>query len=130
MSKATHARNWVSPINEDGYFDQLKSISHGYAVHIGFSGHGMSGAIKGPDGKIYWGIGDIGANITAKDGSNYKYPNQGIIVRCNPDGSNFEVFSFEFCIVLLNLAIRSSAILISWLSASIFFKTRSFIRLR
>lgn len=77
--------------NGDGVLDKKESISHGYAVHIGFSGHGMSGIVEGPDGKIYWGIGDIGANITTSDGRHFKYPNQGIIVRSNPDGSDFEV---------------------------------------
>lgn len=77
----------------DGLPEKKESISHGYAVHIGFSGHGMSGVIQGPDGKIYWGIGDIGANITAKDGKKYPYPNEGVIVRSNPDGSAFEVFA-------------------------------------
>ena len=62
-------------------------------VHIGFGAHGMSGVIQGPDGKIYWGIGDIGANIKTKDGAHHKYPNQGIIVRCNPDGSQCEVYA-------------------------------------
>jgi len=77
----------------DGIPEHKESISHGYAVHIGFGGHGMSGIVEGPDGKIYWGIGDIGANITAKDGSKHEYPNEGIIVRSNPDGSDFEVFA-------------------------------------
>ncbi|MEZ4898283.1 MAG: HEAT repeat domain-containing protein [Saprospiraceae bacterium] len=75
----------------DGIPDEKTSLSHGFNVHIGFGGHGMSGLIVGPDGKIYWGIGDPGANITAPDGQQYKYPNQGVIVRCNPDGSDFEV---------------------------------------
>ncbi|TLP81640.1 HEAT repeat domain-containing protein [Maribacter sp. ACAM166] len=79
--------------NGDKILDKKTSIATGFAVHIGFSGHGMSGAIEGPDGKIYWGIGDIGANITTVDGENHKYPNEGIIVRSNPDGSNFEVFA-------------------------------------
>ncbi len=83
----------LTDTNGDGVLDEKTSIAHGFAVHIGFGGHGMSGAIQGPDGKIYWGIGDIGANITTVDGVNHKYPNQGVIVRCNPDGSNFEVFS-------------------------------------
>ena len=83
----------LTDTNDDLILDEKTSISHGYAVHIGFGGHGMSGAIEGPDGKIYWGIGDIGANITTKNGVNYKYPNQGIIVRSNPDGSDFEVFA-------------------------------------
>ena len=76
--------------NGDGVLDDKKSISHGYAVHIGFSGHGMSGATEGPDGKIYWQIGDIGANITAPDGKVHSYPNEGVLVRSNPDGSDFE----------------------------------------
>ncbi len=79
--------------NDDEVLDTKTSLAHGFAVHIGFGGHGMSGAIEGPDGKIYWGIGDIGANITLPDGTNHKYPNQGIIVRANPDGSDFEVFA-------------------------------------
>ncbi|MCM4150048.1 heme-binding protein [Arenibacter sp. N53] len=77
----------------DGIMNDKTSISHGYGVHIGFGGHGMSGAIEGPDGRIYWGIGDIGANITTADGTHHKYPNQGVIVRSNPDGSDFEVFA-------------------------------------
>ncbi len=79
--------------NKKGILSNPTSISHGYAVHIGFGGHGMSGLTEGPDGKIYWQIGDIGANITSVDGKNFKHPNSGIIVRSNPDGSNFEVFA-------------------------------------
>ncbi len=79
--------------DQDGILDTKESISHGFAVHIGFSGHGMSGAVEGPDGKIYWGIGDIGASITDLEGNKYHYPNRGVLVRCNPDGSNFEVFA-------------------------------------
>ncbi|WP_273565993.1 HEAT repeat domain-containing protein [Maribacter halichondriae] len=82
----------LTDTNDDEVLDTKTSLAHGFAVHIGFGAHGMSGAIEGPDGKIYWGIGDIGANIT-KDGTNYKYPNQGIIVRANPDGSDFEIFA-------------------------------------
>lgn len=78
--------------NGDGMVDFKESISHGYQVHIGFGGHGMSGLTYGPDGKIYWGIGDIGMNVTAPDGTQWSYPNQGVIVRANPDGSDFEVF--------------------------------------
>jgi len=79
--------------NGDGFPDEKTSISHGYAVHIGFSGHGMSGVTEGPDGRIYWNIGDIGANITTADGKNYNYSNEGIIARANPDGSDFEIFA-------------------------------------
>ena len=77
----------------DGYAEQSKSISNGYAVHIGFGGHGMSGAELGPDGRLYWGIGDIGFNGVDQDGKRWKYPNRGVIVRSELDGSNFEVFA-------------------------------------
>ena len=77
----------------DGIIDEKTSISHGYGVHIGFSGHGLAGVTEGPDGKIYWKIGDIGANVKSPDGKVHKYPNEGIVVRSNPDGSDFEVFA-------------------------------------
>ncbi|MCE7056723.1 HEAT repeat domain-containing protein [Algoriphagus sp. AGSA1] len=79
--------------NGDGIMDEKESISHGYGIHIGFGGHGMSGLKQGPDGRIYWGIGDIGFNGVGPDGTKWKYPNRGVVVRANPDGSDFEVFA-------------------------------------
>ena len=79
--------------NGDGVYDKKTSLATGYQVHIGFSGHGMSGVTEGPDGRIYWNIGDIGATVTAKDGSIHPNPNSGFISRCNPDGSDFEIFA-------------------------------------
>src|SRR3546814_17659925 len=76
--------------NGDGLADFKESISHGYGVHVGFGGHGMSGLIKGPDGRIYWGIGDIGFNGVGPDGRKWEYPNQGVIVRANPCGRSDE----------------------------------------
>ena len=77
----------------DGLMEKLEVISEGYGVHIGFGGHGMSGLEMGPDGRIYWGIGDIGFNGTGPEGTAWKYPNRGVLVRANPDGSDFEVFA-------------------------------------
>lgn len=77
----------------DGVLETKESLAHGFGVHIGFSGHNMSGVIMGPDGRIYYGIGDIGMSVTDRDGKNWHYPNQGVIVRSEPDGSNFEVFA-------------------------------------
>ncbi|WP_191321982.1 HEAT repeat domain-containing protein [Algoriphagus aquimarinus] len=79
--------------NGDGIMDEKESISHGYGVHIGFGGHGMSGLEVGPDGRIYWGIGDIGFNGKGPDGTEWKYPNRGVVARANPDGSDFEIFA-------------------------------------
>ncbi|MDQ4139250.1 MAG: HEAT repeat domain-containing protein, partial [Bacteroidota bacterium] len=63
-------------------------------VHVGFSGHGLSGIEMGPDGKIYWQIGDIGFNGKGPDGQKWEHPNSGVVVRANPDGSDFEVFAY------------------------------------
>lgn len=79
--------------NGDGLMDKKTSIAHGFGVHIGFGGHNMSGVTMGPDGRVYWGIGDIGFHGTGPDGKEWKYPNRGVIVRSNPDGSDFEVFA-------------------------------------
>lgn len=79
--------------NGDGIEDEKTSLSHGYGVHIGFGGHGMSGVEMGPDGRIYWQIGDIGFNGKDKDGRQWSYPNSGVIARSNPDGSDFEIFA-------------------------------------
>jgi quinoprotein glucose dehydrogenase len=79
--------------NGDGIADEKVSLSHGYGVHVGFSGHGMSGIEMGPDGRIYWQIGDIGFNGTGPDGQKWEYPNCGVLARCNPDGSDFEIFA-------------------------------------
>ncbi len=79
--------------NGDGIADDKTSISHGYGIHIGFSGHGMSGVEMGPDGRIYWQIGDIGFNGTDQTGKKWEYPNSGVIARSNPDGSDFEIYA-------------------------------------
>ena len=77
----------------DGIADEKTSISTGWIVHVGFSGHGMSGVTVGPQGRIWWGAGDVGMNVVDKSGKHWKYPNEGTVVRCDPDGSNFEVFA-------------------------------------
>jgi len=79
--------------NGDGLMDEKKSLSHGYGIHIGFGAHGMSGVEMGPDGRIYWGIGDIGFNGKGDDGTEYNHSNNGVIARFNPDGSDFEIFA-------------------------------------
>lgn len=80
--------------NGDGTMDEKASLAHGFGVHIGFGGHNMSGLKVGPEGKIYWGIGDIGFNGMDKDGNEHVYPNCGVIARANPDGTDFEIFAY------------------------------------
>jgi quinoprotein glucose dehydrogenase len=77
----------------NGVLDTKQAIASGFHVHIGYGGHGMSGVTLGPDGRIYWSIGDVGMNVTDREGRRWAYPKQGVIVRSDPDGSNFEVFA-------------------------------------
>ncbi len=77
----------------DDIADEKTSISHGYTIHVAFGAHGMSGVTVGPQGRIWWGTGDIGTNVVDQTGKRWKYPNQGAIVRSDPDGSNFEVYA-------------------------------------
>lgn len=79
--------------NNDGQMDTKTSLAHGYGVHIGFSGHGMSGATIGPDGKLYYSMGDVGTVVTDANGKTWDFADQGVIVRSEVDGSNFEVFA-------------------------------------
>ncbi len=85
---------WRIQESKDGIAEKITSISHGYGVHVGFGGHGMSGIEVGPEGKVYWQIGDIGFNGVGPDGQKWEHPNSGVIVRSNPDGSDFEVFAY------------------------------------
>ena len=79
--------------NGDGTIDKQIVISEGYSIHPAFGGHGISGLTTGPDGRIYWEVGDIGLDVTDKEGKRWSYPNQGAVMRSEPDGSNFEVFA-------------------------------------
>lgn len=80
--------------NGDGLLDRKESLSHGYSVHPSFSGHDMSALTQGPDGMIYWKIGEIGMNVVDKTGKRWPHPSTGAVLRANPDGSDFEVFAY------------------------------------
>jgi quinoprotein glucose dehydrogenase len=79
--------------NGDGTIDRQITISEGYSTHPAFGGHGVSGVTMGPDGRLYWEVGDIGLDVTDKSGRRWSYPNQGAVMRSEPDGSGFEVFA-------------------------------------
>lgn len=79
--------------NDDGKADQRQSIAYGFGVHLAYAGHDMHGLTVGPDGRIYWTIGDKGVGASSKEGRHFQYPNQGAVLRCDTDGSNFEVYA-------------------------------------
>ncbi len=77
----------------DGKADKREVVAHGFGVHIAYAGHDMHGLTLGPDGRIYWSIGDKGTNVTSKEGKNFYAPHEGAVLRAYPDGSGFEIFA-------------------------------------
>lgn len=82
----------------DGVAEKHEAIAEGFGTQVSFIGHDLHGLTWGPDGKLYFSVGDRGYNVTTKDGKNFANPCRGAIFRCYPDGSEFEVF----CVGLRN----------------------------
>jgi quinoprotein glucose dehydrogenase len=76
-----------------GRADVKRSLHTGYGVHVSFIGHDMHGLKMGPDGKLYFSIGDRGLHVE-KDGKVFaSAPDTGAVLRCNPDGSELELYA-------------------------------------
>jgi quinoprotein glucose dehydrogenase len=78
--------------NKDGKADFKESLSTGYGVRYSLLGHDLHGLRWGPDGRLYFSNGDRGMHVTTKEGVVLDYPDEGTVMRCDPDGSNLEVF--------------------------------------
>ena len=77
-----------------GHADVRKSLSFGYGIRYNFIGHDLHGPRFGPDGKLYFSMGDRGANIEQSvDGRHVQNLESGCVFRCNADGSGLEVFA-------------------------------------
>jgi putative membrane-bound dehydrogenase-like protein len=80
-------------------FTGIKGVDHDHGVHA---------FVFGPDGKLYFNMGNEGREIHRPDGAlvkdvdgnevitNGKPYRQGLAFRCNPDGSEFEVLGHNF----------------------------------
>ncbi len=78
--------------NQDGQAHERRALHTGYGVHVAFLGHDLHGLKMGPDGRLYFSIGDRGFHIET-EGRTLSYPDTGAVLRCEPDGSGLEVFA-------------------------------------
>jgi len=83
---------WLRDTNGDGRADTRRSLHYGFGVRAGFIGHDLHGLRFGPDGKLYFSMGDRGLNVQTGQGAVVSLET-GAILRCNPDGSGLEIFA-------------------------------------
>jgi quinoprotein glucose dehydrogenase len=69
-----------------------KELSTGYGIRFNFTGHDMHGLAIGPDGKLYYSIGDRAAHVVTPTNT-IANPDTGSVFRCDLDGSNVELFA-------------------------------------
>ncbi len=72
-------------------FDQAGKqtvLSTGYGIRNQFIGHDLHGLVMGPDGKLYFSVGDRGLNVSPT----VQNLDSGAVLRCDPDGKNLELF--------------------------------------
>lgn len=80
--------------NGDGQADDQTALHHGFGVRVAFRGHDMHGLILGPDGRLYFSIGDRGYHVITPEGNRLVRPDTGAVFRCELDGSNLEEFAY------------------------------------
>ena len=98
-------RSALKPPSATNHYSLITSHSH-FGVHISVSGHDLHGLTFGPDGRLYFSLGDRGFELRPgmkHPGFSADYlrriaPDTGAVFRCQPDGSELEVF----CIGLRN----------------------------
>ncbi len=79
--------------DDDGRAEDRTPLSDGYGVRVAFRGHDLHGLLIGPDGRLYFSIGDRGYHVATDDGRVLADPTSGAVFRCELDGSGLEVFA-------------------------------------
>ena len=76
----------------DGVAEKREPMHTGFGVRTCLYGHDMHGLVRGPDGRVYWSIGDRGYHVKTADGRVLSDPRAGAVFRCETDGSNLELY--------------------------------------
>ena len=78
--------------DQDNTAEIRTPLHTGFGVRVGVHGHDLHGLIQGPDGKIYFTVGDRGYDVILGNGNRAHESHRGAVFRCYPDGSALEVF--------------------------------------
>jgi quinoprotein glucose dehydrogenase len=76
----------------DGVADGRSRQHTGWGVHTALAGHDMHGLVRGPDGRLYWSIGDRGFHVQ-HEGQTLAHHHTGAVLRSELDGSGLEIFA-------------------------------------
>ncbi|MFI5321647.1 MAG: PVC-type heme-binding CxxCH protein, partial [Myxococcota bacterium] len=86
----------LSDADGDGVPERREDIARGFGVKSSLVGHDLHGLTLGPDGKIYFSMGDRGYHVVTREGVTLAPPldpGRGAVFRVNRDGSQLEVFA-------------------------------------
>ena len=75
----------------DGKSRKKEELLRGFGVRFSYTGHDLHGLVMGPDGRLYFSIGDRGASVKTKEGKTIELPDEGGVFRCEQDGSHLEL---------------------------------------
>lgn len=82
--------------DRDGEPESVDALVTGFGVKTSLIGHDLHGLAWGPDGMLYFSMGDRGYHLTLPDGRVLEPalgPGRGAVFRMHPDGSGLEVFA-------------------------------------
>ena len=78
---------------DTGVADVKEKLLTGFGIKFALIGHDLHGLRFGPDGRLYFSIGDRSIHVKTKEGTDVAQTESGSIMRCNPDGTDFEIFT-------------------------------------
>ncbi len=78
-------------VDGDHVADEREVLFDGFGIHVALRGHDLHGLTLGPDGRIYFSIGDRGFNVVTREGRRLLNTQSGAVLRCEPDGTALEI---------------------------------------